>query len=481
MPDYSSAFKAYDIRALWGDPLDEQFFYALGYGIGKHLVERYGEHASLVFGADSREENTQIIYRFLKGVALAGKVQCVNAWLPVTSVEGQTHPWGCCSTAMLYWIAREQFSLGISFTASHNPFWYVGCKVVDRAGQLLQTSVLAEMIKEYPPLPDFDQWAFDQLTYTTHHRQHPLGERVLARAHEMQTLLWSHAKELQHHVSVIVDCASWAACAYEKQFLLHLASQLPMTFLFLNDRADGTFAAHPTDTTDAHNYLQLWAEVEEVGAVFGAMFDGDADRIGCVDEQGHYIPWDILAVGLVAELLRDVSPGRAVVYDVSCTNALPACITRLWGKAVPSRIGHRYIKEQSDAHDALAGIELSGHLCFAETHGHESPLLALLLIIRGACAHTSMSAWLTQLAPVYKPPLVNLHVVDAQQAIQILQTQFAHLPQDMTDGVKVLWPDRWFLVRASNTEPVIRLYIEAPDKIQYDRLFALIQEALRGE
>lgn len=93
LPDYSSAFKAYDIRALWGDPLDEQFFYALGYGIGKHLIERYGEQASLVFGADSRKENTQIIYRFLKGVALAGKVACVNAGLPVESLSGQTHPW----------------------------------------------------------------------------------------------------------------------------------------------------------------------------------------------------------------------------------------------------------------------------------------------------------------------------------------------------------------------------------------------------
>ncbi len=89
------------------------------------MIERYGEQASLVFGADSREENTQIIYRFLKGVALAGKVACVNAGLPVESAPGQTHPWGCCSTAMLYRIAREQFSLGIAFTASHNPVGYV--------------------------------------------------------------------------------------------------------------------------------------------------------------------------------------------------------------------------------------------------------------------------------------------------------------------------------------------------------------------
>ncbi len=92
-----------------------------------------------------------------------------------------------------------------------------------------------------------------------------------------------------------------------------------------------------------------------------------------------------------------------------------------------------------------------------------------------------MSSWLTKLVPTYKPALVNLHVADAQLAIQTIQSQFVHLPQDLTDGIKVLGPDRWFLVRASNTEPVIRVYIEAPDQTQYDRLFALLQEALRED
>lgn len=478
MKEYASVFKTYDIRALRQDPIDEQFFYAFGYGVGKHLIDRYGDQATLLFGADTRAENTQIIYWFLQGVALAGKVACVNAGLPVESLPGQTHPWGCCSTAMLYRIAREQFSLGISFTASHNPAGYVGCKIVDSRGQLLETSVLANMIQEYPPLPPFDQVAFDQLLHTTHHRYHPLGDRVVGRIHEMQQLFWSFAGEYQDHSTIVVDCAGGAACAYEKQLLLWLSAKLPLTFLFINDRADATFVAHGTDTTDPNNYRQLGAEVKDVGGLLGVMFDGDADRLGCVDALGNAIPGDILAVWLVDELLRD-HPGKAIVYDISCTNALPAHITALWWKPIPSRIGHRYIKEQFDAHDAIAGIELSGHLCFAQTHGHESPIVALLLLLRGVSAHPSMHQRLAELAPVYKPALINMHVLDASLAISTIQQQFAHFPQDMTDGVKVIGPDRRFLVRASNTEPVIRLYIEAPDAAHYERIRELIQEALR--
>lgn len=479
MRDYTKVFKAYDIRAVWGEEIDAKFFYACGYGVGKHLIARYGDDASLVFGADTRVQNTEIIYRFLQGVQRAGKVACVNAGLPVESVAGQTHPWGCCSTAMLYWIAREQFSLGISFTASHNPAGYVWCKMVDQSGQLLPSSVIASLIDEYPLLPERDAQTFATLVHTTHHRQHPLGERVVGRVHEMLHLLTPYVAMLTQHATVVVDCASGTACAYEKQLLTTLTAHAPLTCLFLNTQADGLFTAHGTDTTDPKNFTQLGAEVQDVGAICGMLFDGDADRLGAVDEQGKYIPGDILAVGLVDMLLQGAGWScPKIVYDVSCTQALPACVERHGGKAVPSRIGHRYIKEHFDAHDALAGVELSGHLCFQQTHGHESPLLALLLLLQWAC-QTTMSAWLAQVAPVCKPPLVNLHVADASQALQTLTSQFAHLPQDYTDGVRVSWADRWFLVRASNTEPILRIYIEAPDMTQYDRLFALIQEALR--
>ncbi len=129
--------------------------------------------------------------------------------------------------------------------------------MVDQSGQLLPTSVLAELMTDYPELPTYDAHEFEQLLISTHHRQHPLGERVLARAHDMQTLVWSYAKDLQQHATIVIDCAGGAACAYEKQFLMSLSSQLPLTFLLINTHVDAFFTEHGTDTTDPKNYHQL--------------------------------------------------------------------------------------------------------------------------------------------------------------------------------------------------------------------------------
>ncbi len=463
MKAYEKAYKAYDIRGVYGEHVDTTLAYAVGRAVGRKVLEKDGAEGSVLISADVREYNNQLIYYFVKWCESVGCTNVIGVWLPVENVGGQHQYWGVASTAMYYYLNKDICTMGAQFTASHNPPQYAGMKIVDHESHLVETAVIREWVgDEYPEQPEtYDEADFQRIRARVMDPQHPLRMTLRQRYEQMVSLLHQKFSSLTKHYKIVIDCSNGAGIAYEKQILLDILGQQWHTLIFLNDKADAQFQAHFSDTTNPHDYVQLVAAVKEHSADLGIMFDGDADRLGLVDNEWNVIGGDMVVAVITQNILKKLPAGQAVVYDVTSTQAIRDVIEKYQWIPVPSRVGHRFIKEKFVEHNAVFGWELSGHLFFTETWGLENTLFALYHILDELQWYASCAAMITTINPYYKPALVNYEVHNKDEILDRIKTHFAAYELDFTDGIRVNMPDFWFLVRASNTEPIIRLYSEA--------------------
>ena len=432
MKQYDSCYKSYDIRSIYNEPMDSSFTYSLGKGIGKHLLTTVWEDATFVFGADVREANNELIYRFLKGLEEVWITNYIGIWLPVESKDDQQQLRWVCSSAMLYYVAKHDFDMWAVFTASHNPPEYVGMKVVNHEALLVPSGDLKAMVETYEPV-----WEIDE------------DERF---------------GSLSKTVKLVVDFSNGSAISYEKSYFDALWESEQFSFVYLDELADSTFSSHESDTTNPHDYENLMKAVVAESADFGIMFDGDADRLWFVNKKGEYVSGDLMVAVMSKNILRDAKEGSAIVYDVTSTNTIPEVIREMWWTPLVSRVGHRYIKEKMIEHNAIYGGELSGHLFFPEAWSIEFPLLALYHTLSEMEQFDWFDEMVAGICTYYKPPLVNYTVQDKEAVLETIKKAYSSYEQDYTDGVRVNFNDGWFLVRPSNTEPKMRMYIEGPTK-----------------
>ena len=229
----------------------------------------------------------------------------------------------------------------------------------------------------------------------------------------------------------------------------------------LFDTLDGRFPNHEANPLDLHTLKDLQAKVREGGYDFGVAFDGDADRAGFVDERGEVIPMDMIT-GLIAQSILKQQPGAAIYYDLRSSWAVKEVILENGGRPLMSRVGHAFIKQQMREADAVFAGELSGHYYFKENFYTESSALAVLMVANLVSRATvPLSGLIKPMQRYFASGEINSRVADAAAARARLEEKFPGGDTSHLDGLTIEFPDWWFNVRASNTEPLVRLNLEA--------------------
>jgi phosphomannomutase len=261
---------------------------------------------------------------------------------------------------------------------------------------------------------------------------------------------------------VVIDAGNGMAGMIVPRVFLHLPCELVPLYFEL----DGTFPHHPASPIEPENMVDVQRKVREVGADLGAAFDGDADRMFPVDEHGDLVDGSMVTAAVSQSLLRKY-PGSTILYNLIVSKSVPELINKLGGKAIRTRVGHSYIKAEMRRTNAIFGGEHSGHFYFRDNWYADSGLIALLIMLELVSVEDKpLSEILEPLDHRYRSGEINSTVSDVQGKMHALEEHFGKEARsiDHTDGITLDFGDWWFNVRPSNTEPLLRLNVEADSK-----------------
>ena len=436
----SGIFKAYDIRGIFPAELNEDTAYA----IGRAYVEFTGAK-KVVIGRDMRPHSADLFRGLSRGIMEQGA--------DVIDI-------GLCSTPQSYFANGTLKADGsIMITASHNPGEWNGFKLC-RAEAVPISGVTG--IMDIQQIVEARSWKESTRTGTL---------STYDIAPEYGAYLRSFAK-LDRKLKVAVDYAN-AMGLYEIDGIKELFDIVP-----LYDELDGTFPNHEANPLKLDTLDAICAKVKETGADFGAAFDGDADRCGFIDDQGEVIPMDLFTA-LIAQDILSRGPAT-ILYDLRSSRAVPECIEANGGKAIRSRVGHAFIKAQMRENDAVFAGELSGHYYFKQNFTAESQGLAMIMLANLICAKNQpVSTLVAPLRKYFSSGEVNSKVADVKPILQAIKARYTDGNMFELDGISVEYPEWWFNIRASNTEPLLRLIVEADSKelmeAKRDELLAIIR------
>jgi phosphomannomutase len=424
--DLSKIFKAYDIRGLVPDELDAD----AAARIGSAFVAFTGSDRVLM-GRDMRVSSPDLATAFAAGVTEAG---------------GTVLDVGEVSTDALYF-ASGKFDLpGVMITASHNPGRYNGLKPCHRkAAPIGADSGLADIraLAERDPAPS-------PSTAPSIETVDVLGDYA---EHCRSMVDASTLKPLK----VAIDAGNGMA----GKTVPIAFDPLPFEVVPLYFELDGTFPNHPASPIEAENIVDLQAAVREGGCDLGIAFDGDADRMFLVDENAQPLSGSA-TTAMVAERLLKRHPGETIIYNLICSWTVREVVEENGGKPVRTRVGHSYIKEVMAESGAIFGGEHSGHYYFRDNFRADSGLIAALIVLE---ALSQSSQPLSQMRSPYErysaSGEINSTVTDQAAKLEELAVAYADGSQDRMDGMTVEYEDWWFNCRPSNTEPLLRLNLEA--------------------
>ncbi|MDX6205872.1 MAG: phosphomannomutase [Frankiales bacterium] len=448
MQDLSKIIKAYDVRGVVPDELDAEVAWAVGAAFA-----RFTGAPTIVMAHDMRESGGPLCTAFADGATSQG-TDVIDA--------------GLGSTDLLYFAAGSLDMPGAMFTASHNPAKYNGIKLCKAgAAPVGQESGLAEiraMMENGIP-------AFDGPKGTVTHRD--LVTEYAAYLNKLVDL------SAIRRLSVVVDAGNGMG-GYT---VPRVFERLPLDVLPMYFELDGSFPNHEANPIDPANLRDLQAKVLETGADIGLAFDGDADRCFVVDERGEIVsPSVITALVAVRELAKE--PGSTIIHNLITSQAVPEIVREHGGVPVRTRVGHSFIKGTMAETGAIFGGEHSGHFYFRDFWKADSGMLAALHVLAALGEQDgTLSALLARYSRYAASGEINSEVAD--QAAKVAQIREVYgsrrgVEIDTLDGLTVrLSPTSWFNVRASNTEPLLRLNVEAADEAAMtglrDELLALIR------
>lgn len=437
-----TSLREYDIRGIVGRTLSEQDAFAIGRTFGSIIATKAGR--TVAVGYDGRLSSPAMEAALAKGLGRSG-VEAVRV--------------GLCPTPMLYYAATKLETDGaVMVTGSHNPPDYNGFKMM-----LGRKPFFGDDIRRLGALAE----AGDVVEETA------VPERNVDIAADYVARLLADWDGGDRALKVVWDNGNGAA----GDVLARLVAALPGEHVVLNGKIDGTFPAHHPDPTVPANLQQIIREVQARKADIGVAFDGDADRIGVIDDTGQILFGDQLMVLLSRDVLR-VRPGATIIADVKASQVLFDEIGRAGGKPLMWRTGHSLIKaKMADTGSPLAG-EMSGHIFFADHwYGFDDALYAAVRTL-GIVARMpeKLSTVRDALPPVVNTPEVRFDCAEARKFAVIdevaarLRAAAANVSD--VDGVRVSTPDGWWLLRASNTQAVLVARAEASSAAGLERLKA---------
>ena len=446
-PQLDAIFKAYDVRGT----VPEQFNADIARAVGVAFADFASEPTVLV-ARDMRPSGVELAAAFADG-AMSRGVNVIDL--------------GLASTDMLYFAAGSLNAPGAMFTASHNPAQYNGIKFclsgarpvgADTGLDVVRAGAEAELVA--PSASVAARGTLSQRNVLDAFADHVVGFVDAANLRPLR---------------VVADTANGMGglvvpAVFERLPQMELEVMYP--------ELDGTFPNHPADPIQPANQKDLQARVVSGGFDIGLAFDGDADRVFVVDETGTGLSGSTTTALLAAAVLR-TNPGATIIHNLICSRTVAEVIAEVGGKAVRSKVGHSYIKQLMAETGAVFGGEHSAHYYFLDNYRADSGLIAAMFVL----AELSRSG--APLSEVRRPfdryaasGEINTQVDDPKAVIERVAAAFPGRPQDRLDGLTVDCGPWWFNLRASNTEPLLRLNLEAPTRAECDdhvvELLALI-------
>ncbi len=442
-------FKAYDIRGRVPEEWDEEVAEAIGRGLANLVRRREPATTAVVVGRDMRPSGVPLGEALVRGITERG--------LDVVDV-------GLASTDLVYFASGHLSAPAVVLTASHNPAGYNGMKCClsgavplgyDDGLNEVQAEVLAEMQAEMQDEPQVG-------------RDAPAGPSGTVRTLDLLDAFADHVRsfvdvERLRPLRLVVDTANgMGGLVVPAAF-----DGLPFVVDHLYPELDGTFPNHPADPIQPENLRDLQARVLDTGADLGLAFDGDADRVFLVDEQARPVSGST-TTALVARGVLRREPGATILHNLICSKAVPEVVAEEGGRAVRTRVGHSLIKQAMATEGAAFAGEHSGHYYFRDNYRADSGLIAALVVLEALSVHDGpMSDLVAPLERYAASGEVNTEVDDPSAVIQRVADHFAatapEAARDHLDGLTVDLGDWWFNLRPSNTEPLLRLNVEATD------------------
>lgn len=432
-------FREYDIRGVYEKDYDLDFVYKLGRAYVTFVFNQTQKSSlRLSLGHDARHSSTPIAQALKNGF-----------------IDGGAHVYelGLVTSPISYYSTFTLPNLdgGIMITGSHNPPEYNGFKISVGKGTIFGEAIqtlkhIIESSDFYSPTAKGSSEAFD------------IFPSYLKRYQE-------EFKNLNSNLKVILDCGNGAAGCIARK--LYETVGLKPQILF--EEPDGTFPNHHPDPTVEHNMEDLKKAVRESGAALGIGFDGDADRIGLVDNNGRFILGDELMVLLARDVLK-ANPGAKIVGDVKCSDRLYHDIAKHGGTPIMWKTGHSLIKEKIKTEKAPFGGEMSGHIFFADrNYGYDDALYAGLRIceILSQNPGKQLSDLLSDLPTAYNTPEIRIDTTEEKkvaivdQLIREFPSSTPEVKVNLLDGIRLSFQDGWALARSSNTQPVLVLRFES--------------------
>jgi phosphomannomutase len=442
--DLGPVFKAYDVRGVVPDELDEDDARRIGSAFAD-----WADVPAIAVGYDCRESSPGLAEAVRDGIASRG-IDVVDL--------------GLASTDLLYFASGSLDVGGVMLTASHNPPRYNGLKFC-LAG--------AKPVGEDTGLREIRERAEAGLPAATGRGR--IERRDLLGTYADHVLSFVDAGAMRP-LTVVADTANGMGGLVVPAVF----ARLPVTLVHLFPELDGTFPNHPADPIDPENQRDAVRAVLEHRADIGLAFDGDADRVFVIDERGDGVSGSEITA-LVAAALLDREPGASVVHNLICSRAVPEVIREHGGTPVRTRVGHSFIKQVMAETGAVFGGEHSGHYYFRENYRADSGLIAAVVVLEQlSLAGRPLSEVLAPFRRYAASGEINSHVEDARAKVEHIAAAYADARQDRTDGLTVEFDDWWFNVRPSNTEPLLRLNVEADTPALLERrtqeVLALIRD-----
>jgi phosphomannomutase len=443
--DLSRIFKAYDVRGVVPDELNDDVARRIG-----SAFARWTRAPRIAIGRDARLSSPSLAAALEEGANLQG-ADVVDL--------------GLASTDLLYFASGSLELPAVMITASHNPPQYNGLKFcLSGARPVGQDTGLADIraLAEAGVPPAASRGVVE--------------ERNLLDAYVEHVLSFVDASRIAP-LTVVADTANGMGGLVVPAVF----ARLPVRLIHLFPELDGTFPNHPADPIQPENQRDLKASVLEHGAAIGLAFDGDADRVFLVDERAEGVSGsDVTA--LVAEAMLARYPGAKIVYNLICSWAVPEIVRENGGEPIRSRVGHSFIKQVMAETGAVFGGEHSGHYYFRENYRADSGLIAAVVVLEQlSAAGRPLSELLAPLRRYFDSGEINSRVEDQGAAVERIASAYASGRQDRVDGLTVEFDDWWFNVRPSNTEPLLRLNVEARTKDLLDEKTAEVLALIRDE
>lgn len=425
-------FKAYDIRGIY----PEEINFDVAYNIGRALVA-HTKAKKVAVGIDMRESSLELEKAVIKGI---------------TDQGSDVKKIGMISTPLLYFASwNMEMDAGVMITASHNPAEYNGMKFCLKEAVPIGEGSGMEEIRDLSLKGKFSY----------------LGKKGVVEEDDGEIkniyldYLIGFFKKNFPAKKIVIDFANGVGIM-EKDVWEKLSDQIESVYLF--DNFDGNFPNHEANPLKTETLKDLQEKVLAEKADLGVAYDGDADRVGFVDEKGEVVRMDFITALLAGEILKE-NPGTLILADIRSSNAVLEYIKKAGGKTRHCRIGHSLIKSQMRREGAIFAGELSGHYFFQENFKAEMATLAVIFILNLLNeTGKKMSELVTELKTYFQSGEINFEVADKKIVLEKLKEKYFDGKINLLDGVRIDYPDWWFNVRASNTEPKLRLNLEAKNQ-----------------